>query len=113
MDEIPPATLVLLAKRFKLLAHPDRLGILMQLCRQERSVGELLELTGLAQANLSRQLSMLDAGGLVRRRAEGTRAYYSLADGSLPEICGAAKRSLEARHGEILASLRPRRRARG
>lgn len=112
MDEIPRETLVLLAKRFKLLAHPDRLGILMHLCRAERNVGELQALTGLGQANLSRQLSMLDAGGLVRRRAEGTRAYYSLADGSLPEICGVAKQSIEARHDAILATLRPRRRAR-
>ena len=112
MDEISRATLVLLAKRFKLLAHPDRLGILMQLCRSERSVGELQDLCGLGQANLSRQLALLDAGGLVRRRAEGTRAYYSLADETLPEICSVARRGLETRHDEILAALRPRRRSR-
>lgn len=112
MDDVPRETLVLLAKRFKLLSHPDRLGILMQLCRAERSVGELQRLTGLAQANLSRQLALLDAGGLVRRRAEGTRAYYSLADATLPEICGVARRSLEERHDAILSSLRPRRRGR-
>ncbi len=110
-DEIPRETLELLARRVKLLSHPDRLLVLMQLCRSERSVGELQRITGLAQANLSRQLALLDAGGLVRRRAEGTRAYYSLADASLPEICGVAKRGLEARHDEILAKLRPRRRA--
>ena len=112
MDEIPRETLVLLSRRFKLLAHPDRLGILMQLCRSERSVGELQDITGLGQANLSRQLALLDAGGLVRRRAEGTRAYYSLADATLPEICSVAKRGLEARHDEILTALRQRRRAR-
>lgn len=113
MSEIPRETLVLLARRFTLLSHPDRLEILMQLCRGERSVGELQKVTGLGQANLSRQLSLLDSGGLVRRRAEGTRRYYSLSDDSLPEICRVATRSLEARHGEILASLRPRRPSHG
>jgi DNA-binding transcriptional ArsR family regulator len=112
MDEIPRETLVLLAKRFKLLAHPDRLAVLMHLCRGERSVGELQTLTGLAQANLSRQLALLDAGGLVRRRPHGTRAYYALADQTLPEICGVARRGLERRHDEILSALRPARRAR-
>ncbi len=112
MDEIPRDTLELLAKRFKLLAHPDRLAILMRLCRSELGVSELQKVTGLGQANLSRQLALLDAGGLVRRRAEGTRAFYALADETLPEICGVARKGLEVRHDEILAALRPRRRAR-
>ena len=111
MDEFPRETLELLARRFKLLSHPDRLTILMHLCRSERSVTELRKITGLGQANLSRQLALLDAGGLVRRRAEGTRAFYALADATLPEICGVATRGLAARHDEILTTLHSGRRA--
>lgn len=108
MDEFPRATLVVLAKRFKLLAHPDRLGILVFLCRGERSFAELLGATGLGQANLSRQLGLLDAGGLVARRSEGTRAFWSLADASLPGLCALARRGLESQHASMAAALRPR-----
>ncbi len=105
MEAMNPEALHLLANRFKLLASPTRLAIMQHICHDERTVGELVELTGFKQANVSRQLSMLHRGGLVRRRAAGTSVYYTVADASLPQLCGIMRESLRTQQGELLASL--------
>jgi len=105
MEPLSPDALHLLANRFKLLASPTRLAIMQQICDRERTVGDLVDETGFKQANVSRQLSMLHRGGLVRRRAAGTNVYYTVADASLPQLCGIMRESLRARQGELLASL--------
>ncbi|MCU1719506.1 ArsR/SmtB family transcription factor [Pseudomonas sp. 5P_3.1_Bac2] len=62
------------------LSHPDRLMLLCQLSQGERSVGELEELLGIQQPNLSQQLGVLRAEGLVNTRREGKRIFYSIKD---------------------------------
>jgi DNA-binding transcriptional ArsR family regulator len=108
VDPLPPAALKLIADRFKLLSSPTRLAILQLVCERERTVGELVEETGFKQANVSKQLSMLDRGGLVRRRVDGTHVYYTMADEALPKLCGIMQESLMNRQGELLGILKPR-----
>lgn len=67
------------AKVFRGLADPSRLAILSALREGRRSVGELVELTGLGQPNVSAHLSCLVECGLVHREPEGRYAYYRLA----------------------------------
>ncbi len=86
--------LKLVADRFKLLASPTRLELLQHVCSGERSVSELVSLTGFKQANVSRNLSMLDRAGLVRRRVDGSHVYYSLAEPTLPSLCELMQASL-------------------
>ena len=105
MDQMSPAALRLLANRFKLLASPTRLAIMQCICHDERTVGELVELTGFKQANVSRQLGLLHRGGMVRRRTAGTSVHYTIADESLPQLCGIMRESLRASQDELLASL--------
>ena len=105
MDALSPAALQLLANRFKLLSSPTRLSIMQHICHDERTVSELIELTGFKQANVSRQLSLLHRGGLARRRAEGTNVYYTAADESLPKLCMLMRESLMKGQGELLQSL--------
>lgn len=113
MDLLPPPVLELVAQRFRLLGNTARLALLQQICDMEHTVGELQELTGLRQSHVSRQLGLLDAAGLVRRRVEGNRVYYEIADPDLPRLCEIVHGSLRERHGEIHAALkRPRRRPR-
>jgi ArsR family transcriptional regulator len=86
----PPMTseqLDLVAERFRVLAEPARLLLLQALMTGERSVGELVELTGLTQANVSKHLQLLLAQDLVARRKEGVFAYYHLADESVFQLC--------------------------
>jgi len=105
METMSTAALQLLANRFKLLSSPTRLAIMQHICHDERTVSELIELTGFKQANVSRQLSMLHRGGLARRRSEGTNVFYTAADESLPKLCMLMRDSLRLRQGELLESL--------
>lgn len=79
--------LALIAARFKALAEPARLALLNQLRCGEQSVTELLDATGLAQANASRHLQLLFNLNFVRRRRVGQQVLYSLADKSVVKLC--------------------------
>lgn len=105
MDMLPRDALKLIADRFKLLSNPSRLEILQLICYQEMTVGALVETTGLKQANVSKQLSLLDRAGVVKRRVDGNRAYYIVADDSLPRICEIVQNGVRARQRELLTSL--------
>ncbi len=105
MERLSQDALKLVASRFKLLANPTRLEILQHICEDELTVGTLVELTGHKQANVSKQLSLLDQAGFVRRRVDGNHVYYALADESLPQLCDLMKGSLMARQDALLSSL--------
>jgi len=79
--------LELVAERFKALGEPARLGILNALRSGEVSVGELVESTGMGQANVSKHLQILHTLRFVARRKEGLFVYYSLADDSVFQLC--------------------------
>lgn len=70
------------------LSHPDRLMLLCQLSKGERSVGELEELLGIQQPNLSQQLGVLRSEGLVETRREGKRIFYSVKDAKVLLLLG-------------------------
>ena len=75
------------AERFRVLGEPARLRILNALKSGEAAVGELVEQTGLTQANLSKHLQMLHTLGFVKRRKQGLFVYYSLADVDIFRLC--------------------------
>jgi ArsR family transcriptional regulator, cadmium/lead-responsive transcriptional repressor len=76
-----PAEPELVAMYFRALGHPVRLGILEELGRRgECSVGELVELAGLAQPKISRHLACLRWCGFVSTRREHRTVHYRLAD---------------------------------
>lgn len=84
---LPPALLDQLAERFKALAEPNRLAMLSTLHAGELSVGELVEETGLGQANVSKHMDVLRRYGFVARRKEGLNVFYRLADKDVFRIC--------------------------
>lgn len=53
----------------------------------ERAVGELVEVTGLGTANVSKHLQVLHAAGFVERRKEGLHVYYALAGDDVFKLC--------------------------
>jgi DNA-binding transcriptional ArsR family regulator len=73
----------------KQLANENRLVILCELVRGERSVGELEAVVGLSQSALSQHLAKLRAARLVETRRESQTIYYSLADAGVTKIIGA------------------------
>ncbi|HUF31013.1 MAG TPA: metalloregulator ArsR/SmtB family transcription factor [Gemmatimonadaceae bacterium] len=84
---LTPELLELVADRFRALAEPVRLRILSVLRAGELTVTELVEETGLGQANLSKHLQLLHALGFVTRRKEGLHVYYALTDDDVFELC--------------------------
>ena len=94
-----------IAQRFRVLSDPMRLQILYRIGEGEKTVTELVEHTGGSQSNISKHLSTLLAHGLVRRRREGTSAFYSITELSVFElcdqVCGGIERTLEGKRQEL------------
>ena len=97
-----PETIGAVADRLKVLAEAGRLSILNELRSGPRNVSELIEATGLNQANLSKHLQLLYAHGFVSRRREGLFMIYALADRSVFELCDIICGQLKRRAGEQL-----------
>lgn len=91
-----PEVLALIAERFKALGEPARLNILNGLRAGEMTVSDVVEETGLGQANVSRHLQLLHGLGFVSRRKDGLFVYYSLADRSVFHLCDLMCGRLEA-----------------
>lgn len=90
MDEThgyPDPLIEAIALRFRLLGEPLRLKLLASLANQECSVGELVELTGAGQPNVSKHLGALAQGGLISRRKSGAVALYSIGDPFVLRLC--------------------------
>lgn len=81
------AALQLVAARFRVLAEPMRLRLIQALFEAERSVGELVAVTGGTQANVSRHLQTLAAAHILARRKEGLQVFYRISDPSIPRLC--------------------------
>lgn len=62
-----------------MLAEPARLRLLALAAEEELTIGELAELVGESQPNVSRHVAPLRQAGLVNVRRQGTRALVSLA----------------------------------
>ncbi len=77
------------ASYFLVLAEPARLRILHCVCRQERTVSQIVAETGLTQSNASRHLNLMFRMGALRRRREGAQVYYGVADSTLTDVCRA------------------------
>jgi DNA-binding transcriptional ArsR family regulator len=84
---LTPEMLALVAERLRALAELARLQILNELRGGERTVTELIEATGLGQANVSKHLQLLLTAGFVARRKDGLYARYRLADEDVFRIC--------------------------
>jgi DNA-binding transcriptional ArsR family regulator len=75
------------ASVFKVLGEPTRLRIIQTICDAPRHVGEIVELTGATQANVSKHLSLLLQAGVLQRRKDGQRVFYGLRDALAPRLC--------------------------
>ena len=64
----------------KTISNPRRQAILDTIRSGEMTVSELIERTGISQANLSQHLSILRSKGVVNTRRDGNNVYYSLSN---------------------------------
>ncbi len=86
-QDLTPEVLELVAERFRVLSEPARLQLLNALRDHECTVSELVEATGLGQANTSKHLQLLKSHGFVDRRKEGLYVHYRIADPAVFQLC--------------------------
>nr|RNJ69587.1 MAG: ArsR family transcriptional regulator [Leptolyngbya sp. IPPAS B-1204] len=76
-----------MADFFKVLSEVSRLQIVCTLKTGAKNVTEIIEETGLGQANVSKHLKMLTQAGVVAREQRGVCVYYRIANPFLFELC--------------------------
>jgi len=79
--------LELIASWFRTLAEPSRLKILRALESGEKNISDLVNATGLTQANVSRHVQTLAEAGMVGRRKEGLTVICFIADPTISKLC--------------------------
>ena len=75
-----------LAKILKVLGDPNRLGILMSIGKDSRSVTEIITASGLSQTLVSFHLRTLRNAEIVKTKRNGPFIYYSLSEPGLIDI---------------------------
>jgi DNA-binding transcriptional ArsR family regulator len=95
----------LIAQRFRVLGEPTRIRLLDSLRDGPATVAELQTSAGASQQNVSKHLAMLLEVGMVRRVKDGNRAYYSIADASLFDLCEQVCGSLRRQVAQLDALL--------
>jgi DNA-binding transcriptional ArsR family regulator len=70
----------------KALAQPTRLKIIEFLRDGERCVCEIFPAIGEEQSNTSRHLKMMQTAGVLSRRKEGLKIFYSIKHPEILEI---------------------------
>lgn len=86
----------------KTLADANRLLIIAELVKGEKSVNDLASSLELNQSNVSKHLSMMRERGLVSTRREGVSIYYSLSD---PRIFEAIKLLVQVQTDQVAKRL--------
>ena len=87
VSKLTPQALGLMADFFKVLSEVSRLQIVCSLKTGAKNVTEIIEATGLGQANVSKHLKMLTQAGVVAREQRGVCVYYCIANPFLFELC--------------------------
>lgn len=87
MIDPTPQVLSPVADYFKVLSEVSRLQVLCCLKTGAKNVTEIIEATGLGQANVSKHLKILVQAGMVTRHPEGINVYYQISDPMIFELC--------------------------
>lgn len=101
-----PVPTDIVAKYFRGLGDPTRLRILGLLTERERSVGELVEMTGEPQPKVSNHLACLRWCGFVVSRREHRHVYYRVADERVLAMVRLARGLLEDNAEHVAACRR-------
>ncbi|PIG90509.1 metalloregulator ArsR/SmtB family transcription factor [Gloeocapsopsis sp. IPPAS B-1203] len=87
MRDTSPMALAQVAEYFKVLSEVSRLQVLSCLRSGPKNVMEIVEATGLGQANVSKHLKMLMNSGMVSRHPQGVSVFYKVSDPAIFNLC--------------------------
>lgn len=96
---LPGALVEQIARRFRVLGDSTRIKILDSLREGPASAGELVEVLGTSQQNVSKHLALLSGAGIIGRSRVDGLSYYRIVDESVmamcEHVCGALARQVE------------------
>jgi ArsR family transcriptional regulator len=105
---LPDDLVELIARRFRVLAEPSRIGLLDVLRDGELSVNDLAADLGTGQQNVSKHLSVLADAGILARRKDGNHVYYRIVDdgvlGLCEQVCGSLEQQLRTLARVVIGS---------
>lgn len=104
--ELAGGTVDEVARRLRVLGHPTRLALVVELAKGSRSVSDLAAATGLDPAAASKHLRELQRASVVVRRQDGTHAIYGLADATALKVLLLVARGVHAEAARIATALR-------
>jgi DNA-binding transcriptional ArsR family regulator len=104
---LPPSALAPVADYFKVLSELSRLQVLCSLKSGSKNVTEIMEETGLGQANVSKHLKILAQAGIVSRTPQGVSVYYGIAEPFIFDLCELVGDRLSTRLSEQSQQLKP------
>ena len=84
---LSPEQLGAIGRLFGVLSEPSRLALLQALQAGPLSVTELVEASGMKQANVSKHLAVLHDHRLVKRARNGVSVRYEIADPMIFSLC--------------------------
>ena len=95
MSKFPPTVLTPIADFFKMLSEVSRLQIVCSLKSGPKTVTQIIEITGLGQANVSKHLKLLTQGKIVTRSQQGINVVYEIANPLVFPMCDLVCNALE------------------
>jgi DNA-binding transcriptional ArsR family regulator len=99
----------LVAERFRVLGQPLRVKLLDQLRVGEATVQQLTTAVDGVQQNVSQHLAVLHQAGIISRRKEGIRVWYTLVDPHVPDLLTHARQSVTHHVTELSRCVQPTR----
>jgi ArsR family transcriptional regulator len=69
-----------ISEKFKALAHPARLKMVVGLIKDECNVAQIQKVLGLPQSTISQHLRILRNADIIKGRREGTKTCYRVID---------------------------------
>lgn len=111
MQATSTAALAKVSDYFKVLSEVSRLLVLCSLKSGTKNVTEIVESTGLGQANVSKHLKILTQAGFIDRTPKGVSVYYEISDPVVFQLCELVCDRLsvhleeQAQHSEHLKSF--------
>ena len=93
----------------KTIANPNRQAILDMMRSGEITVTELVNKTGISQANLSQHLAILRSKGVVNTRRDGNNIYYSISNMKIilayDLISEVMQESFQSKHDTVVEAM--------
>ena len=94
------------AARFRALGEASRLRLIFAARSGEKNVTQLIKVTGLSQANVSKHLKILTDSGILIRRKQGIYVFYSTTDSTAIKLCEVCRAGLRKDSGQAEFSNR-------